>query len=100
MAITNDVLKEVMTDAIVYRGYAKTMNVLTSGIYEVNSATEDIPDGVFKYGILKVSKTPHYCEHVYTPLTKLSSEVKPYILRRTIEGNFVNVWGWFKYFAT
>lgn len=67
--LTNDLLKGVMTDALVYRGICLDMNTcLTPGYYQVQyQSTKNIPSGVYEYGILTVKATATFISQEYMP---------------------------------
>lgn len=70
--LTNDLLKNTMTDAMVYRGICQDLNTcLTPGYYQVQHPdTKNIPAGAYSYGILTVKKTVSFISQEYVPHAK------------------------------
>lgn len=97
--LTNNLLKGVMTDALVYRGIVLDINTcLTPGYYQVQSQnTKNIPTGAYQYGILTVKKTDSFITQEYIPHSKNSTESKYRIWIRTWTENRFN--GWTSYSA-
>lgn len=74
--LTNDLLKNTMTDAMVYRGICLDLNTcLTPGYYQVQKEyTKNIPDGMYAYGVMTVKKTVSYITQEYTPHNKFTND--------------------------
>lgn len=94
--LTNDLLKGVMTDALVYRGICQDMNTcLTPGYYQVQyQSTKNIPSGVYEYGILTVKGTASFISQEYVPHSTNAGQ--PY---RTVSRVWTqNTWNTWRYF--
>ncbi len=61
MILTDTVLKGIMTDAVVARGYPKDLDaVLQAGVYQVGGNTENGLPGAGIYGVMVVYATSSY----------------------------------------
>ncbi|MDE6697632.1 MAG: hypothetical protein K2K25_12200 [Muribaculaceae bacterium] len=88
--LTNAILKERMTDAMVNRGNCVDFDTcFHSGIYGVTPATANIPPGVAQWGVLKVEVSSTYIIHSYTTRSQPIT-----ILQRTIgtQGQEASPW--------
>lgn len=96
--LTNDLLKGVMTDALVYRGIVLDINTcLTPGYYQVQSqSTKNIPTGAYQYGILTVKKTASFITQEYIPHSKFMESKFKIWIRTWTENRFNN---WLSYSA-
>lgn len=53
--LTNDILKGIMTDALVAKGICPDLNTcFTPGMYSVYPQTQNVPSGINNYGALVV----------------------------------------------
>lgn len=89
--ISNELLKSMMTDALVYRGIATDMNTcLEPGYYQIQEqSTQNIPTGVYPYGILTVKRTVSFLTQEYVPHNKSSTASKYETASRAYtQGNF------------
>lgn len=75
--LDNALLKGVMTDALVYRGIATDLDTcLQPGYYQVQDSTQNIPAGMFPYGIVTVKQTISFITQEFVPHNKSSSVPK------------------------
>lgn len=66
--LTNSIIKEKATDALMYRGKCLDMDqCLSPGYYLVESDAANIPEGIYPYGILTVKKASYLTLQEYTP---------------------------------
>ena len=69
--LTNDLLKEKMTDAMVTRtGVLDANLILTNGIYENIGSMKNMPSNAYAYGILSVMGSKNFIEQQYYPHVK------------------------------
>lgn len=75
--ITNDLLKGVMTDAMVYRGVCADFDIaMKTGYYEAahHLGTKNYPPGAYKWGIVEVLNAQSFALQRYTPHQLTSSK--------------------------
>lgn len=65
--LTNNLLKGVMTDAVVARTGTDADLLLTNGIYQNSGTMKNLPSGAYNYGILTVMGSTYFIEQHYYP---------------------------------
>lgn len=99
--LTNDLLKGVMTDALVSRSYCEDMNECkTSGYYIISEQrTVNIPEGAYHYGVLMVMQIGSFILQVYYPHIIMTDAERGCIYTRLHHTN--SGWGvWMKVFGS
>lgn len=64
--LTAEILKDLLPDAMIYRGIASTMDVEETGFYQVGSSTMDVPSIMYPYGVLEVFHTSSFVIQRFT----------------------------------
>lgn len=81
--LTNEVLKGIMSDAMVTRRTCADFNMcIDTGIWYVDHTTANLPTDAYRYGVLIVIRLFQFCYQVYIP--DYSTLVPPYIYRRMV----------------
>lgn len=92
--LTNELLKSMMTDALAYRGIAQDLNAcLEPGYYQVQEqSTQNIPTGIYSYGIVTVKRTATFLTQEYVPHNKSSTATKYQTASRAYTQGYFTPW--------
>lgn len=91
--LDNALLKRVMTDALVYRGIATDLDTcLQPGYYQVQDSTQNIPAGMFPYGIVTVKQTISFITQEFVPHNKSSTTTKYQTASRAYTQGYFTAW--------